>query len=878
MKTQHTLRAMLATAALAALAAFPASGIITLEGQFTGATRYVSKSGSDSNGGTSWADAKRTIQAAVDLCADGDTVIVDDGEYSDTTEWTTIPTGSSTTYTNPCVVKITKRIHLVSRNGKLKTHIVGQWANTSTGVANNGTSHRCIYIDGPNKAVGTLIEGFTIRDGATAGSGTGNNAVDSGGGVCGGESNAAAVIAYLVDCDIVNCRAGLGAALSRQVVPIRCAFVGNRNVQTKANPHVFYRASYAYNCVFANNGNTAAGGANLQNVQGSRLVNCTFIDDKNGGVYANNTTNKPSMQHFATHNLYNCAFLGGGAMACATTDSNTMGVFLTNCVQTATIGRMTESVGISNCKTGVSALQHWFAADDGDWKFVVGGDLKDAGTDDALAVAATFVPEEYLNTDFFGNPRKVGDHIDIGAIEAQGEAANPALGTIQMGAGVAVRFGNAIAAMPGGRVSFGATTNQVRLVPTIGNSTPLFGYAVSGDWGSFYRYPDLGADRGAWITPPGATSNVVVSATVAADEKWVSASYAGGDSDGSAAKPYTTIQDAVTNTAAYGLVHVAPGTYATGGTTLLDHSVFARVGISGNIAIRSDKGPGATTIDGRRTDRCIAVRSRLNVVHIQGFTIKDGLTDVATTDNTAHHDAGAGFWVTPQSWTNTTGLPLNGYLRNSQVTDCVFVGNTARKGAAMCGGWAQRCVFTGNKIGDTLSDRGAVAHAAILSACLVTNNLQAQKSSICSVYHCLPYNVTFAEPGWCTDEATRYRPIDQNTPTYNCVFMGGYIDTKTPGGIIATGGDVGDDTIVSEATWLSRYSRRKLFVDPNAGDLHLRAATDAFTKGDASAYGADMFAVGDFEGNALAYVDGNPVPGAFSTLGPAEYPFVLTIR
>ena len=111
MKTTHILHTMLAAATLS-LAATMASGI-TLEGTFNGTTRYVSKTGSDSNGGTSWADAKLTIQAAVNLCADGDTVIVDDGEYSDTTSWTS--TVSGTTYSNPCVVKITKRIHLVSR-------------------------------------------------------------------------------------------------------------------------------------------------------------------------------------------------------------------------------------------------------------------------------------------------------------------------------------------------------------------------------------------------------------------------------------------------------------------------------------------------------------------------------------------------------------------------------------------------------------------------------------------------------------------------------------------------------------------------------------------------------------------------------------------
>ena len=86
---------LLATLAAATLCASSACAI-TLVGTFNGTTRYVSKSGSDSNGGTSWNDAKLTIQAAVDLCADGDTVIVDDGEYSDTTAWTT--TDSSTTY------------------------------------------------------------------------------------------------------------------------------------------------------------------------------------------------------------------------------------------------------------------------------------------------------------------------------------------------------------------------------------------------------------------------------------------------------------------------------------------------------------------------------------------------------------------------------------------------------------------------------------------------------------------------------------------------------------------------------------------------------------------------------------------------------------
>ena len=177
---------LLGTAAVAPVCGY------TISGNYTGTTNYVSKSGNDANDGKSWATAKKTIQAAVNLCNDGDTVIVDDGEYSDTTARTVVNSG--TTYNNPTVVQITKRIHLVSRNGKHKTHIVGQLANTSSGVANDGTAHRCIYV---NNVANVLIEGFTIRNGATAGALAGNNTFDSAGGVCGASSSTG----YLVDCD-----------------------------------------------------------------------------------------------------------------------------------------------------------------------------------------------------------------------------------------------------------------------------------------------------------------------------------------------------------------------------------------------------------------------------------------------------------------------------------------------------------------------------------------------------------------------------------------------------------------------------------------------------------------------------------------------------
>ncbi len=868
MKPKHMLNEIVC-AALAALPLFAIFGF-TLEDSFTGTTRYVSKSGCDSNGGTSWNDAKLTIQAAVNLCADGDTVVVDDGEYSDTTQWTS---ASDKTKTLPTVVQITKRIHLVSRNGKFKTHIVGKWANTETGTGAGAA--RCIYIQGTasanDAANGTLVEGFTIRDGATEASTAGNTDYDSAGGICGGTGANGTGLAYVVDCDIVNCRAGTGAAISRGIVPIRCAFVGNRGVQGTGTQHVFYRTLYAYNCVFANNGpasRTSSSGTIFAQVQGATAVNCTFIDNTCYGFFPNNANNKTY--------AYNCAFLGAGESAIFGVSGTKQSFYPTNCVQTANgtddSGRIGEVGAAGGCKVGVSEFQHFYAADSGEWKFVVNGDLKDKGFN-ARSIAAKFVPKEYLDTDFFGNPRD-WTSVDIGAIEAQGDAADPALGTIQLGTNVAVMAGTDVVSLPRGFVSCEAATAQVRLVPTIGDATPLFGYAVSGEWGSFYRYPDLGADRGAWMTPPASGKAVTVTAKAATDEKWVDGSYAGSDSDGSEAKPYTTIQDAVDHTAAYGLVHVAPGTYATGGKTLFDHKVVSRVGIENQVAIRATGSAEDTIIRGDADTRCVAVRRQAVTVHIQGFTLENGTADKGTSDADG---LGGGFYATPQTWTDATGLVIDNQ-RNAQVTDCIFTGNSARQGSAMCGGWAQRCVFVdnaataNNRVTSTQEgndyERGAVAFKSVLSACVVRNNLQTRTDTVSSLYKCHPYNVSFAETNYTagvTSGNPDYRPVDRNTPAYNCAFMGGYLDEHNADVKIVPVGNVADTTLPNRS-WLARYDRDELFVDPDKGDLHLRSTTDAASKGAATAYRAAMFAVGDIEGDALGYRDGNPVPGAYSTV------------
>ncbi|HAV65106.1 MAG TPA: hypothetical protein DCY13_22390, partial [Verrucomicrobiales bacterium] len=113
------------------------TGALALTGlRANAATHYVAPSGNDFNNGSSWATAKATIQAAVNLTSNGDTVVVTNGTYWPSAE-----------------ISVTNDITIQSVNGPEVTVINGN--NAVRGLNLGGSA--CV------------ISGFTIMNGRAPG-------------------------------------------------------------------------------------------------------------------------------------------------------------------------------------------------------------------------------------------------------------------------------------------------------------------------------------------------------------------------------------------------------------------------------------------------------------------------------------------------------------------------------------------------------------------------------------------------------------------------------------------------------------------------------------------------------------------------------------
>ena len=837
---------------------------------FNAGTVYVAKTGSDLTGDGSEAKPYLTVQKGIDRCPANGTVVLGDGDYSDV--GAEIDSNQTPGRKLGTVVNITKRIRLTSKNGKAKTRIVGTWSaqnlNGFEGVGEGAV--RCITV--ATSSIGAdavLIDNLTITHGGVINTTAGNKNDDNGAGVyCAGHSTDVMVDdrAYVVDCDITDCRAGIGAAIGRAVCPIRCLIARNAAYQ---GAQVFYRSCHAYNCVFAGNGATGTGLRNADNglftnVQPTLAVNCTFLGNFASAVCV------PNDSKDVVHQLYNCCALGSAAIG----DGN-----LLFSAVAAKHGTLVNSVQThatttgSPLQTGISPFQYRSPAT-GDWAMLANGALRDAGSDDHYL--PTWVPEEYRNTDFRGKPRKVGDHVDIGAIECQGEDDTFALtdavhGFLYCAPSTRAQKGDTV-------VEPGSWTmpDDARCwrVTTVYGEERFFGYNLRGQ-SNEWRFPDRGADNGFWFSPyADAQGRNELDAFVCAASRVydVDATYAGETSDGSTEKPFKTIQDAIdacTDSDQW-RINVRPGTYATG------QGSNARVTINHkSVRVVSTAGAEQTVIQGGDKLRCVGF-SNATAQALQGFTLTG-----ANLSTLGVHGGGA--------------YVASSYVIACQVTDCVISNNV---GAGRGGGvhclWAQRCLITGNattaenQARGISGGRGTATYEAICSSCVIRNNPKGctsanQESWLinCTLVENGTEALVDPEGGYKAGLYRIWNTANNNSAALNCAFYGAS-DNLT--GNYYNAGNIRLGSVQELAFAVASYADLSDYfanasIDGTQTDFRPIAGADGLGKGAETFAGTTAnsktehhfrrYEIGDMNGGALAYgPSGYPLPGAYQSPVP----------
>lgn len=745
---------------------------------------------------------KKTLQAAVEL-ADGTPTVITalPGVYDD---------GEATVGDHHARVAIVQpSVTLRSLGGKEVTHIVGRQSATETGIGADAL--RCVFVqkrDGLGdgslvQATNIVIQGFTLRNGATRGS---SGATGQGGGAyCAGLDNGGAM---LIDCTVSNCVAATGGGSSR-ICGFRTVYADNRAL-LQGSAAAFGRY---VSCVFVGNrAATSSPDANLGAVhQAPRIVNCV-IAANDGYALGNGYTTK----------IYNSILLGNekgngynGVNACEATD----------CVAASpsAFSKVTDTVtdaGVSLCVA--TAL--------GDWRILAGSAAAEK-TAAASALTEMTLPPGFAYTDFSGTPM-------------------PTTGTVRPGV-----LQDAPVAAAGGRIDFSSHAFVVD-----GKLAPKRTYVIPTEWPVTYKVRPVMPDgkacycvefsdgRGEFlipqydgfvrVIPPPETADAFGLVVTPARQVLYVDDVNGNDGwDGTAAAhvadttvgPKKTLQGAsdVANEKKYDytLVRVAPGVYDEGGVESVNegHLSSNRVWVSRTMGFVASAGAGTVTVTGAPDPdtgsfgpgamRCCSLTG--SKCYIQGFVLTGGYTQ-----------DGDKFWM------KGAAAYCGG---TATIFDSVLSNNTAK---SIAGTYYGRLVRS--RIVDNCSEAEYILSYTKLHSCVVADNKFSSGSGLSVVgYGCEPFG--------CTIDSGEYAAVNQNIYVYDSAIVNashGYITAVSFGNVIAPANQ---------------------FADAAAGDYRLGEWSTPVGSLSATDYARTNIycrVVSDVDGNDLIWKDGKLTVGA----------------
>ena len=773
----------------------------------------------------------RTIQAALDNPGflAGDTVLVKPGDYDE------VETRATGNYKGSNRVTIVKTVYLKAYDttpiGRAKTCIIGKIGTTSTSVANCGTNCvRCICVT--SAADGTVIEGFTLKDGCAFyndGGGTwATRELNLGGGVYVPSGTGVTV----VDCVFDRCIAANGGTAIYNGTAIRCE-MKNCIVRREGlmNGTVAF-ACLAHDCKY-----NSGGSSSDTHIVGksSVAVGCTFFNNNVYGIRASGgeAYNCIFEKHRSPHNVEE----GASAYDCYVSDVATNDYFATGF---ADYRLLDESPAIGVGWTGHKQV------------------LIDKG-----------VPEVYLERDLAGKTIDWSTELNDMNAGAFMVTAVPETGRVTFSADTYVD-GWLVEANTWIRSE---TFPAQYVIEPADKSKELFNYSRTAQGSSvknvrpYNVYPQMDGTvrillpRRTVTTPDQTYEPHYVAATI-----WADPSDKGSDEtgDGSEEKPYQSLQKAVDSVAkSYTLIRARRGDYKTGGQVcagLMTRVDMTGLGVNGSkrvVKILAEEGPDVTAIWGAADEttlndqnepgcgpnaaRCLALDTFYTIV--QGFTLRDGYTRMSS-EVEAEDDAKSG----------AAAFGLNNFYRQPPpVLDCVIT-NCVAADCVLRYAYTMRCKIVDNTSTGPIFDFGF--HAADL----VVGNRCSGIFGTSSSYVLRSFMLTCVDnvqsPG-----ASAFDDWKGNDLVFRSIVVGGRVAT-------AAATDIGN--VVWEHTSTSKLKSDSvvgdpLFADRASGDYRPACGSVAVDSSPATGYSSfTEYITSDFNGEPLRITaDGKLTAGCF---------------
>ena len=392
----------------------------------------------------------------------------------------------------------------------------------------------------------------------------------------------------------------------------------------------------------------------------------------------------------------------------------------------------------------------------------------------------------------------------------------------------------------------------------------LYGYNVSPAERNWRAPNPLG---GFFALAPSAESEYFrVSRVLATDVLWVSAGADGSDAtgDGSAAKPYKTIQKAVdaaplykSTARKYTVVYVKPGTYGAGeghyprdpdGNEVTTYGKAAVTIYDRTVHLFSTDGPEKTVIvgtsDSDYADDATAPGCGPNAVRCALFKGDwgNGLTGFTLTGGATGREGDACY-----------GGGYNALNGHAVIADSIISNNVGMIGAGGARGINYRNYFTDNRGPQGTSGGWYSAFVG----CVFRDNPSSRNGygaimSDSNVYNCLVLGVD-------ADEAV----VQDSTSMlfYNSIAVGGRNLGTTAKYVGSVFWNVRDWSPHDGALY-----EDPCFADAANGDYRLLKCSPALGNGDVAVNKYVQYADTGFDGRRLTFVGGSPLPGAFQEI------------